>query len=360
LKESVAPAPFRLLVKVLKHAIVQQINFGDISTGHLKLKEFNFRAVDCQTSKCRELLTMLGFKPCTMEEGICHEMVLHDVRRNMPYLEAFRDFATEELARTTCPNVEELKNISSVPLLVAHLACNYHLRFQHFLLVTHEDLMPVLQEDIHTASECVEYLASRLGVMLPGSDCRSSWNSLKQLASNYQSMPVFQGELDDRFVKNARELATELAMKLSWPVVDVFVRLFTFQRTAGIVGSGVMPEGDNLTNYLDSSEAIASLCPSDQFLNSVATCRGLMLKSFDCTLTPAEMYKLAQEVIWQTRNFIYHFQPDLLPYSECLSIADHASELGLELQRDTESHELPCRIDGQEIDDDDDDDDATT
>jgi hypothetical protein len=41
LKESVAPAPFRLLVKVLKHAIVQQINFGDISTGHLKLSKYS-------------------------------------------------------------------------------------------------------------------------------------------------------------------------------------------------------------------------------------------------------------------------------------------------------------------------------
>ena len=30
----------------------------------------------------------------------------------MPFLEAFRDLAMEELARTTCPNVEDLKDIS--------------------------------------------------------------------------------------------------------------------------------------------------------------------------------------------------------------------------------------------------------
>ena len=238
-------------------------------------------------------------------------------------------------------------------MLIAHLACNYHLRFQHFLLITHEDMMPILQEDILAASDCVEFLASRLGVMLPGSDCRSSWNNLKQSAHKYQSMPVFRAQLDDMFVENARKLAADLAMRFHWTVVEVFVHVFAFQRIAGIVGSGVIPQGDNLANYLESSEVIASVCPSDQFLSSVATCKGLLLKSFDCTLTPVEIYKLAQELIWQTRNFIYHFQPDSLSYSEYLPTTGHVPELGTGLLSETESHELLSGIESQEIADED-------
>lgn len=269
-------------------------------------------------------------------------MVLSDLRGSRPYLEAFIELVTDELACTTCPNVEQLTGIGNachfinflelmgdiglvvsgrVTLLVAHLGCNYHLRFQFFLLTTHPEMMSVQQEDIFAASSCVEYLTSRLGVMLPGSNCRSSWNRLKQSAHKYVSSrctSVSPLQLDDMFVENARQLATELALRVPWDVAEIFVHLFAFQRTAGIVGSGNLPFGDNMTNYLASSEMIGLVCPSDRFLGSIAFSRGLLMKSFDCALTAVEMHDLAQAVIWQTRNFIYHFEPDSLPFSEQL------------------------------------------
>ena len=41
LKETVAPAPFRLLMKVLKHAVVTQIYSRGVGIGHLQLSKYS-------------------------------------------------------------------------------------------------------------------------------------------------------------------------------------------------------------------------------------------------------------------------------------------------------------------------------
>ncbi|XP_062505433.1 uncharacterized protein LOC134182100 isoform X2 [Corticium candelabrum] len=247
-----------------------------------------------------------------MENGLCQDMIMLGCRQSRPYLEVFDQLATEELACTTCPIVDNLLHISSVPLLVAHLACNYHLRFEHFLLTTHDDLMPVLQEDILAAADCVEYLTAKMGVMLDGSECRLSWNRLKQAAQDCFIRRLSRDRLDDMFVDHARQLAAELYLTLPDDIAEIFVPLFSFQRTALIVGHGSLPVGDDVMNYLTSSEFVALVCPSDRFLSSIAVSKGLLMKSLDSTLTAVEMHDFAQVIIWQTRNFIYHFEPGMI------------------------------------------------
>lgn len=94
--------------------------------------EFNFTAVDHATSKVRELVDFLGFKAVTLvylqylvslyapcmcctyvqENGLCQEMIIADHEVSRPCLVVFDELSTEELACTTCPNVDDLLHIS--------------------------------------------------------------------------------------------------------------------------------------------------------------------------------------------------------------------------------------------------------
>ncbi|XP_062518416.1 uncharacterized protein LOC134193591 isoform X2 [Corticium candelabrum] len=319
-KEAVPPAPYRLFMKVLRAAVGTYLINRDVTTGTFDQREFNFTAVDHATSKVRELVDFLGFKAVTLENGLCQEMIIADHEVSRPCLVVFDELSTEELACTTCPNVDDLLHISSVPLLVAHLACNYHLRFEHFLLTTRDDLMPVLQEDILAAGQCVEHLTAKMGVMLEGSECRLSWNRLEQAAQERFAGHSLNDQLENMFVEHAKQLLQEIRLKVPTVIAEILSKLFDLHRTASIVGHDKLLVGEDLSNYLDCSDFIGFVCPTDRFSSSIAVSKALLMKSLDSSLTAVEMRNVAQAVIWQTRNFIYHFEPDMIVSADSLPL----------------------------------------
>ena len=181
------------------------------------------------------------------------------------------------------------------------------------MLTTAPGMASILEEDVRSSVECIVYLCNRLHIMEPGTVCHSKWETLKTTALQGLFDPTLRPRLDKLFVESSRLVAAELVGRVTWPLARVFVYLFATHLTATLVHNGIQLDPNNVIQYLDSADVIATVCPTDKYLASIDKTRQLLMKVLDGNLTADEMAELKTATIWQTRNFIYHFQPDTLP-----------------------------------------------
>ena len=273
-------------------------------------------------------------------------------------LTAFHEIAKEELRATVCPGIEELTVLGEVsdsqavgsqsldlnlfiysvsidclfisvclfsvicvladniPLLVAHLAFNLHFRMSLLTFCTPPKSLDLLEEDIYAGMDCVEYLALRLDIMQPG-DCRSAWYTAKQIVKKYVSsrgrnQQGVLSDLNEVYCDVSRQMDLELSLRVSRELVAVFSYAYSIQQTARVCISGEMLSIENMSSYLDSCDAMHPDCMSERWKDNTDRVRHLLLKSFDEALSRDEILKVAEIAIWQSRNFIYHFQPQVI------------------------------------------------
>jgi hypothetical protein len=105
---------------------------------------------------------------------------MYNVAINRVSLQAFHEIAEEESRANICSGIEQFTGLDNIPLLVAHLTYNLHFRMTLLTYCAPIAFLDLLEEDIYTGMDCIEYLALRLNIMQPR-DFRSSWYTVKQI-----------------------------------------------------------------------------------------------------------------------------------------------------------------------------------
>ena len=172
----------------------------------------------------------------------------------------------------------------------------------------------LLEEDIVASIDCVDHLCGKLNIVQPGSLCYLKWQTLKE--SVMQIVKVVdtssRRQLEELFMETARAIAAELAGRVAWSVAQVYVYTFSVQLIANLSYRSAQPGADNAVRYMEGVDVIAKVCPTDRFVASTDRVRQLLMKSLDGDINGDDMRQLAAAALWQTRNFIYHFQPNTL------------------------------------------------
>ena len=173
-------------------------------------------------------------------------------------------------------------------------------------------------EDVHSGLECCEYLFSKLNIMVSGGSYRQQWHEAKQAIISYMDkrVPSFMEELKGRLSEVTSQVAMELSRTLSLDLVAVFNYMYAVQLAAGICVGGEMLATGNISRYLDSFDDMPGACMSERYMESVEKIRSIMLRSFDVTLPRVDVLKIGEIAIWQSRNFIYHFQSQVVAGSQ--------------------------------------------
>jgi hypothetical protein len=312
LKEVVRPAPYRLFLKVLDYAVTKQLSSPDGTVGYINLKESTYRGIVKETAVPYDLLLAFGFQPLIEVGDQKDQLVMYDLQSNRPALSAFHDYALSELAQTMCPSVNDLLSIDNIPLLVAHLGQNFFFRLQRLTLGTPLGMLPIMEEDICAASSCIDFITARLQVMVSGSPLHAQWIKLKKSAVTYatsmgSSMEFCQiGQL---FYQVGSLLTTEINVILPSEVATVFVHLSNVVFMTGVAANDQQPVPNTMATYFDSCETLCMVCPTEKFQNSIDTVRACLMKTSDGPLSLTVLDEIAKATIWQTQNFIYHFDP---------------------------------------------------
>jgi hypothetical protein len=243
---------------------------------------------------------------------------MFNVNQHREQLAAFQQLAEEELASTSCPGIEQLQQIDSVPLWVAHLSYNYHVRVGLLIMTTSLQNLEVVAEDIHSGLECCEYIFAKLNIMAFDRRCRQHWHETKQAVISYMEnqVPSFIEELKGHFSEATSQVARELSRSVSQRLVAIFNYIYAVQLTAGICLSGGMLSAQNIARYLDSFDDMPGACMSQRYMESVEKIRAIMLRSFDMALPRVDVLKVGEIAVWQSRNFIYHFQSQFVDGSQ--------------------------------------------
>lgn len=202
----------------------------------------------------------------------------------------------------------------SVPLWVAHLAYNYHVRVGLLVLSTPVQCLELVVEDVLAGLDCCEYLTSKLGIMGLGSSCHQLWCRAREAIVSYLNnrMLCFVEEVKAHMGAATSQLASELSEKVSTQLVAIFNHFYLVQLAAGVCTTGEMLVPRNISRYLDSFDDIPSGCMSGRYMESIERIQSLLLKSFDVTLPRVDVLRIGEIAIWQSRNFIYHFRSEVV------------------------------------------------
>ena len=207
----------------------------------------------------------------------------------------------------------------NVPLLIAQLAYNLHFRVFLLTFTASKDSLNLLREDIYAGMDCVEYLALHLDIMQTNGDCRAAWYKAKQTIQKY-TLSANQGEhslyllseLSSIHGEVSQQMDFELTLRVSKEMVGVFSYPYFVQTLAQSGVSGDTLNVDNVFQYLDNWDKMPPNCMSERWVEGVEKIRQLLFKSFDEPLAKEEALKVVEISIWQSRNFIDHFQPSAI------------------------------------------------
>jgi hypothetical protein len=316
MKAVVAAYPFRVFLKIMNRVAANDIGYPDGTKDSLNHHEMNICAVDVDTELARQLFSKMGFVLHPGVTDVQYDLVMLNVADHRLALQAFHEISAKELQTTVCPGTEQFAGMDSIPLLVAHLAYNLHFRVSLFVFSTPAHSLDLLEEDICAGLDCVEYLSLRLDTM-QSCDCRSAWYTAKQMIKKYVSsrgrnQESVVTELNSVYVDVSRQIDLELSLRVSQELLAVFTYAYFIQRMARICISKEMLDIEDIAHYLDSCDAMQPDCISERWRDNINRTRQLLLKSFDETLSTDEILKVAEMAVWQSRNFIYHFQHEAI------------------------------------------------
>ena len=178
-------------------------------------------------------------------------------------------------------------------------------------------MLHIVEEEVNASSSCIDFITARLHVMVPGSPLHAQWNNLKKSAVTYTtsfgtSMEFRQ--IEQLFGQVGGQLAAEVNAILPSEVAAVFGRLFGVVLVAGVAATDQQPVPYTTAAYLDSCETLCVVCPTEEFQSSIDTVRACLMKTFDGPLSSDDLDEIAKTAIWQTQNFIYHFEPATLSH----------------------------------------------
>jgi hypothetical protein len=322
MKEVVAAYPFRIFLKVMNRVAMNDLARPDGATDSLNQHDMNICAVYVDTELAHQLFSQMGYVFRPEIELFQHDWVMFSIANNRVSLQAFHEIAEEELRATICPGIEQFTGLDNVPLLVAHLTYNLHFRMTLLTYCTPTASLDLLEEDIYTGMDCVEYLALRLNFM-QSRDFRSSWYTAKQIIKKYvssrgQNRGSSLSELDTVYCEVSQQIQSELTLRVSRQLVALFTYAYLVQQISRVCIRGEMLTTETLFIYLDICDAMHLDCMSERWRDTIETTRRLLLNSFDKALSKDEILKVAGMAVWQSRNFIYHFKHEAINSEQCV------------------------------------------
>lgn len=215
-------------------------------------------------------------------------------------------------------NLVSISFAGNIPLLVAHLGCNFYLRLQNLTLGTPIGMLHIVEEDVRAAALCVDFIIARLNVVVPGSQIHGLWNDLKKVAFRYVTScgtNIENHHLQRLFSQLGGQLTSELSCLLPSEVADVFGQLFAIVLMAAVAACEQQPVPHATSAYFESCDLLCRVCPTEEFQASVDTVRERLTKSFGGTLSSDDLDEIAKTALWQAQNFIYHFEPETLSHA---------------------------------------------
>ena len=202
-----------------------------------------------------------------------------------------------------------------MPLIVAHLAYNLHLRLEPIGLSTARTMMGIMEEDVVAAIACIDYLAFRLGVMADDSNTLVVWNLAKEMMTEYMSSGGSScSEVEVRQI--LKEVATRLSVELSFKVSTELVHVLLFtncvEKIARLTRCGELPNSENIHSYERSFNALPRGFLSDKFCLSCDSVVKAMTRALECQLSSEVIEQIYRLVVWQSRHFIYHVRSEVV------------------------------------------------
>lgn len=321
MKQVVKPYPWRVFLKMLKQIANIHANAPHGTSVSINTCEMNFCAVDVETDLTHQLLAKMGYQVLPGERAsgsLVHDIVMLNVGHNRDALRAFCHLAEEDIASSCCPGVEDLQEMDNIPLLVVHLAYNFHIRVTLTVCISSAQTLCILEEDIQAGLDCVEFLAKKLKLLQSDSAGNKNWSLWREIRQatvkciSSEKRRDLITELKPKLFEVANHFQFQLALQMNQSLAQLFNYVGIVQLTAGVCISGEMLVPDNIRRYIDFYDDMPRNCMSDRYVESVDKIRGLLLKSFDAPLTRLEVIQIGKTAIWQTRNFIYHFRPEVV------------------------------------------------
>ena len=216
----------------------------------------------------------------------------------------------------SCCILKLLSPTDSIPQLIAHLGYNFHLRLELMALTTSKRMMHLVEEDVLVAINCIDCLAARLGVMDDGGITVDVWQVAKQMVMEHVSSRGTSSEvavLREILKDVAVRISVELSIRISNDLIHILLFTNSVELTARVANHGEMLRPDDARRYLNNFGLMPAGFVSDKFVASYKSMEALMLLSIERELTRDEIEEVYKLAVWQSRYFIYHVRPDVVP-----------------------------------------------
>eukprot|EP00118_Oscarella_pearsei_P011810 m.82090 g.82090 ORF g.82090 m.82090 type:complete len:606 (+) comp36281_c0_seq2:29-1846(+) len=333
---------YRLLLKstqtVVKN-VFAALEGSESSSVAVNKREYILLASSMDTDEAYNLFRFVGYQEVA---GMENSMVLMDPFEHVASLIQLNDLIQHTLESSRSSSVEQLRSLDNVGLLVAHLSYNYHLRLELYILVFSPEMFPVIEEDVHASIECIEYLFARLNMASQGDHLRQLWLQVRQLSEKRLSSSTPNAhiqELNEKIVETSRLIATELAQRVSFQVVNIFLFLHVLRLGVAVFSEGGLLVVENMEAYISSFYGMPPSSFTPRFTASVEEVSGLFFETKASSLPADRKHKLTAELIWQSFHFMDHYRSDgiqpgdasgQLPFVGSMSVAAQMNLGGME------------------------------
>ena len=173
--------------------------------------------------------------------------------------------------------------------------------------------MPLMDEDILVALKCIEYLATRLGVLVDGGNTVAVWDVAKAmvvefLASRGSSCEV--SVLREILKDVASRFTIELSLMVSSHLSHILLFTNSVELTVHVTNGRIMLTKGETRRYLKNFGGMPTGFVSNRFVTSYESMERLMRRSLEYPLTDSEVEEVYKLAVWQSQHFIYHVQPE--------------------------------------------------
>ncbi|XP_065830528.1 uncharacterized protein [Oscarella lobularis] len=356
--------PFQLYRLVLKSfRLMAKRTLEERSSPAINTK-FILLASSLEYDEVFALLHGVGFQNVEWKENC---LTMTDPINRMGDLINLYELLDKDLSSSCSPSVDQLRQMGdNVGLLVAHLSYNYHLRLELYALTFSPEMFPVVTEDIYASIDCIEYLFGRLRIVGRSGETRRLWVQIKQLCEKRLSSSkpnTHIRELNELFIDASRRIATELALRVSYPLVNIFLFLHLVRQSVDVFASGNSMTPENMEGYVNSFYGVPPKSFTPRFTTSVEDVGAIFFDMVASPLSRSRRERLMDLLVWQAFHFMEHYRADGVRPEDAvgeLPFVGTGDPLNMaeEILNDGEVSFEPTSTEVDESDDDDDDDDG--
>lgn len=180
-------------------------------------------------------------------------------------------------------------------------------------------MLPSVAAEISASLTFCQGIADKLEIMLPGSECRQLFNTMKQRALKYLKTADKFGERYELGV-DIDDVGDLLAVELSDLVPLELVQFMSYlQNVAAVIG--ITMHGESLdwgagNVYMNTTAKLVPGAWTQEYMHVNDNLRELVRQSKMRELSEEEVGRLHELSVWQSENFLSHFRPHVFDLSD--------------------------------------------